>query len=174
MDGIISAGEYFAMTDRLPSIVDVEFDCVPLRTIGRLDIPLDASDAQRRRAAHMQSAINSYGVERTYFLQNARCVFRFANSDVEGVCRFEFEGIARTDAGDRKCEEVILEVALVSETCGGVPSVVQEWLIERVRQAVAIEFDRFIAAGQLAAQVGQPEAPSRMAENLDGLGGMDV
>ena len=162
------------MTDSLPSLVDVEFECVPLRTIGRLDIPLDASDAQRRRAVHMQSAINSYGVERTYFLQNARCVFRFANSDVEGVCRFEFEGIARTDAGDRKCEEVILEVALVSETCGGVPSVVQEWLIERVRRAVAIEFDRFIAAGQLAAHAGQPEAPSPAAGTLDGLGGMDV
>ncbi len=161
------------MTDPLPSVVDVEFECVPLRTIGRLDIPLDASDVQRRRAAHMQSAINSYGVERTYFLQNARCVFRFANSDVEGVCRFEFEGVARTDAGDRKCEEAILEVALVSETCGGVPDAVREWLVDRVRRAVAIEFDRFIAAGQLAAHAG-PSSESAATDKLDGLGGMDV
>ena len=56
------------MTDPLPSVVDIEFECVPLRSVGRLDIPLDASDVQRRRAEHMQSAINSYGVERTYFL----------------------------------------------------------------------------------------------------------
>jgi hypothetical protein len=156
------------MTDPLPSVVDVEFECVPLRTIGRLDIPLDASDAQRRRASHMQSAINAYGVERTYFLQNARCVFRFANSDVVGVCRFEFEGVVRTDAGDRKCEDAILDVALVSETCGGVPAQVEAWLIDRVRQAVMIEFDRFIAAGQHHA--GSP-APTG---DLAGLSGLDV
>lgn len=154
------------MTDPLPSVVDIEFDCIPLRTVGRLDIPIDASDAQRRRAAHMQSAINTYGVERTYFLQNARCVFRFANSDVEGICRFEFEGVARTDAGDRKCEEVILDVMLVSNTCGGVPSTVETWLVERVRQAVGIEFDRFIAAGQF----GQPEAQPSTAGGLGGMG----
>jgi hypothetical protein len=156
------------MTDPLPSVVDVEFDCIPLRTIGRLDVPLDASDAQRRRAERMQSAVNSYGVDRTYFLQNARCVFRFANSDVEGICRFEFEGVVRTDAGDRKCEDAILDVALVSETCGGVPAPVEAWLIDRVRQAVMIEFDRFIAAGQHHA--GSP-APTG---DLAGLSGMDV
>lgn len=163
----IGRRKLFAMTDSLPSVVDIEFDCIPLRTVGRLDIPIDASDAQRRRAAHMQSAINAYGVERTYFLQNARCVFRFANSEVEEVCRFEFEGVARTDAGDRKCEEVVLDVTLVSETCGGVPTTVETWLVERVRRAVAIEFDRFIAAGQL----GQPESQAPAA---GGLGGMDV
>ncbi len=156
-----------------PSVVDVEFDCVPLRSIKRLDIPLDASDLQRRRAARMQAAIGSYGVERTYFLQNARCVFRFANSDVEGVCRFEFEGVARTDAGDRKCEEVNLDVTLVSETCGGVPVAVQQWLIDRVRHAVAIEFDRFLAAGQPAAS--SPDASEQTpATALGGLGGLDV
>jgi hypothetical protein len=163
----IGRRKLFAMTDPLPSVVDIEFDCIPLRTVGRLDIPIDASDAQRRRAAHMQSAINSYGVERTYFLQNARCVFRFANSDVEGICRFEFEGVARTDAGDRKCEEVILDVTLVSDTCGGVPPAVEAWLVERVRQAVCIEFDRFIAAGQLGQAESQPSTAG-------GLGGMDV
>ncbi|WP_428308368.1 hypothetical protein [Lacipirellula sp.] len=158
------------MFDPQSSVVDVEFECIPLRTIGRTDIPMDASPAQRRRAEHMQSAINSYGVERTYFLQNARCVFRFANSDVEGSCRFEFEGVARTDAGDRKCDEVTLETTLVSETCGGVPPAVQAWLVERVHRAVLVEFDRFIAAGQLAARAAEADAPTK----LDGVGGMDV
>lgn len=161
------------MADPLPSIIDVEFDCIPLRTVGRLDVPLDASDAQRRRASHMQTAINAYGVERTYFLQNARCVFRFANSDVEGICRFDFEGVVRTDAGDRKCEDADLEVTLVSETCGGVPASIEAWLVERVRHAVIVEFDRFIAAGQLHASSGEA-IHAVPAADLDGLGGMDV
>lgn len=156
------------MNDLSLPVVDVAFDCLPLRSVGRLDIPLDASESLRRRAERMQLAIQTHGAERSYFLYNARCIFRFANSEFEGVCRFEFEGIARTDAGDRKCEEVVLNVSLVSETCGGVPDEVQPWLVERVRQAVAIEFDRFIAAGQLASrsdELGQ-------VENLAGLGGL--
>jgi hypothetical protein len=145
------------------SAVDIAFDCLPLRLVARLDVPLDASDALRRRAERIKAAIESYGAERTYFLYNARCVFRFANSEVDGVCRFEFEGAVLTDAGDRKCEQAMLDVRLVSETCGGVPAEVEMWLSERVRRAVAIEFDRFIAAGQL-------ETPSDDA----GLFGMNV
>ena len=160
------------MIDPLSSFVDVEFESIPLRSVGRLDVPLDASDAQRRRAEHMQLAIKAYGQERTYFLQDARCVFRFANSDVQGICRFEFDGVVRTDAGDRKCEEADLQVTLVSETCGGVPEPVETWLAERVRQAVMVEFDRFIAAGQHGAS-GEP-AHAAPTTDLDGVGGMDV
>ena len=150
--------------------VDIAFDCLPMRSISRLDIPLDASDGLRRRAERMKSALNELGAERTYYLYNARCVFRFANSEVAGVCRFEFEGAVHTDAGDRVCESTHLEVRLLSETCGGVPSEVEAWLADRVRQAVAVEFDRFIAAGQLAQQAAGPG----ILDDLGGLSGMDV
>lgn len=153
--------------------VDIAFDCLPLRTVGRLDVPLDASDPMRRRGERMKAAIEALGLERSYFLDNARCVFRFANSDVDGVCRFDFDGAVLTDAGDRKCERTMLDVRLVSETCGGVPREVETWLADRVRQAVAIEFDRFIAAGQLAASSGKSGDPSSLGE-ISGLGGMDV
>ncbi len=132
--------------------VQIGFDCLPLRSLARLDVPLDASDELRERAERMKAAIAALGADRSYFLYNAHCVFRFANSEVEGLCRFAFEGAVQTDSGDRKCERSLLEVRLVSETCGGVPDAVLAWLGERVRQAVAIEFDRFIAAGQLAAR----------------------
>lgn len=129
-----------------PPAIDVIFSCLPLRRVGRLDVPLDASEAQRQRSLRMKAAITALGLERTYYLYDAHCVFRFANSDVDGACRFEFEGAVVTDAGDRKCQQTQLEVRLVSETCGGVPAEVEAWLAQRVRQAVAIEFDRFLLA----------------------------
>jgi hypothetical protein len=153
--------------------VDIAFDCQPLRSIARLDVPLDASDRLRHRAGLIKGAVETYGAERTYYLYNARCVFRFANSEIDGLCRFEFEGVVRTDVGDRKCVDAQLEIRLVSETCGGVPEPVKAWLYDRVRQAVAIEFDRFIAAGQLPAQNPPGEAPATPAD-LSGIAGLDV
>lgn len=153
--------------------VDIAFDCLPLRSVARLDVPLDASEAVKQRGARIKAAYEAYGPERTYFLYNARCVYRFANSEVEGVCRFAFEGIIRTDAGDRKCEHASLDVCLVSETCGGVPAAVAAWLAQRVQHAVAIEFDRFMAAGSLSggdAKAGQ----LRDLGDLAGPGGMGV
>jgi hypothetical protein len=155
------------------SVVGIAFDCLPLRLVSRLDVPLDASDALRRRAERIKAAVETFGAERTYFLYNAHCVFRFANSEVDGVCRFDFDGFVLTDAGDRRCEQTLLETRLVSETCGGISEPVQAWLAERVRRAVAIEFDRFIAAGQLAAQTGEV-GRGNMVGDLSGLGGMGV
>jgi len=162
-----------AMTVSPDPAVDIAFDCLPLRSVARLDVPLDASDALRRRGERIKAAIEAFGVERSYFLYNARCVFRLANSEVDGICRFEFEGAVRTDAGDRKCERTMLEVRLVSETCGGVPAEAEAWLTDRVRQAVAIEFDRFIAAGQLSPAGSGASDMTHLGE-LSGLQGMDV
>jgi hypothetical protein len=153
--------------------VDIAFDCLPLRSVGRLDVPLDASDAFRRRVERIKAAMEEFGAERTYFLYNARCIFRFANSEIEGVCRFEFEGVVRTDAGDRKCQQTLLDVRLASETCGGVPQLVETWLADRVRQSAGIEFDRFIAAGQLA-EGGEPFESLAHLAGLGGFSGLDV
>jgi hypothetical protein len=150
--------------------IEIAFDCLPLRSVGRLDIPLDASEAFRRRAEKVKAALNDFGAERTYFLYNGHCVFRFANSDVEGACRHEFEGVVRTDLGDRLCQQVLVEVRLASETCGGIPGEVEAWLAERVRRAVGIEFDRFIAAGQLASD----DCDTAGLGTVSGFKGIDV
>ena len=133
----------------MESAVDISFSCLPLRSIGRLDVPIDASGIYRIRYERLRSAIAEFGVERSYYLYDAHCLFRLANSEVEGMVRFKFEGIVRTDAGDALTETVKLETELASETCGGLSAEVQAWLTQRVEKAVAIEFDRFIAAGQL-------------------------
>ena len=148
--------------------VDVAFDCLPLRSVGRLDVPLDASDALRHRGGLIKRVVDQFGADRTYYLYNAHCVFRFANSEIEGVCRFKFEGIVRTDAGDRKCISADLETHLVSETCGGIPETTKAWLYDRVRQAVVVEFDRFIAAGHAGASA------KSSTTDLSGVAGLDV
>ncbi|TWU28585.1 hypothetical protein [Bythopirellula polymerisocia] len=154
-------------------VVDIAFDCLPLRSISRLDAPLDAPPEFRRRHELLAAAMERFGPARTYFLYNARCVFRLANSEIEGMIRFEFDGIVRTDASDLLTEQVDLESKLASDTCGGIPPEVEDWLKNRVEQAVAIEFDRFIAAGQLterSSDLGQDVSLSTLA----GFSGMNV
>jgi len=156
----------------VPSI-DIAFACLPFRSVSRLDVPMDASPQYRARVERMKAALQTHGAERTYYLYDAHCVFRFANSEVEGMVRFEFEGIVRTDAGDLLTNDVDLEVILTGETCGIIPPEVELWLRERVHRAVAIEFDRFIAAGHLSAcaeNLGQLERLS----DLSAFSGMHV
>lgn len=157
----------------LEPVVDIAFDCLPLRSLGRLDAPLDSPPEFRRRHEKLATAMDRFGPERSYYLYNARCVFRLANSEIEGMVRYEFDGIIRTDASDLLTEFVDLEAMLASETCGGVSPEVDAWFKERVEKAVAIEFDRFIAAGQLtqrANELGQDVSLTTLA----GFSGMNV
>jgi hypothetical protein len=134
-------------------VVDIAFDCLPLRSIGRVDVPIDASPAYRERCERLLLAINTYGSENAYFLYNTRCVYRLANSDVDNMLRFSFGGVVVTDRSDGKAERADLAVKLVSETCGPMPPEVLAWFRPVVNRAVLIEFDHFIAAGRLAERV---------------------
>jgi hypothetical protein len=69
------------------------------------------------------------------------------------MLRFTFDGVVLTDRSDYKADRADLQVELAAETCGGVPPAALEWLRGVVNRAVLVEFDRFIAAGQLAARV---------------------
>lgn len=136
--------------------VDIAFDCFPLGTVGQLRPPLDASPEYRQRCERIAEAIARYGPRRTYWLENAHCTFRLANSEVVGMVRFEFTGVARTDPSDVRSEKLELAVHLAAETCGGVPDDVRTWLVQQVERAVAMEFDRFLAAGRGAAASETP------------------
>jgi hypothetical protein len=136
-------------------VVDIAFDCLPLRSIARVDIPLDASPAFRARSERLQQAVNRYAGENAYFLYNTRCTFRLANSDIDNMLRFSFEGMLLTDRSDCKADRADLNVVLAAETCGGVPPAAVDWLRGIVMRAVLIEFDRFIEAGKLAERVEQ-------------------
>jgi hypothetical protein len=153
--------------------VDIAFDCLPLRSVGRIDVPLDASPAFRVRCERLQKSIDTYGVENAYYLYNTRCVFRLANSDVENMLRFTFEGTLSTDRGDARAAWADLAIELAAETCGAVSREVLEWFDGVVTRAVLIEFDRFIAAGKLAERVVEVGRVDEIS-GLAGFAGIDV
>ena len=136
-------------------------------------MPLDASPEFRARLEHLKRSIDEHGVENAYFLYNARCVYRLANSDIDGMLRFSFEGTVLTDRSDAKADRADLDVELVSETCGGVPAVVVDWFCGAVERAVLVEFDRFIAAGHLARRVDELERLTQLAD-LSDFAGMNL
>ena len=152
--------------------VDIAFDCLPLRSVGRVDVPLDASPAFRARCEKLQRAIDTHGTENAYFLYNTRCVFRLANSDVENMLRFSFDGTLLTDRSDCKASHADLAVELTAQTCGALPPEVQAWFRGVVERAVLIEFDHFIAAGSLADRLSHLGRVERVADLTDFAGGV--
>ena len=147
--------------------VDIAFDCLPLRSVGRVDVPLDASPAYRERCERLQRAIEKYGAANTYFLYNTRCVYKLANSDIDNMLRFTFDGVVVTDRSDGRAERAELTVKLTSETCGPMSPDVLAWFGRVVERAVLIEFNHFIAAGQLEARVaglGQVDSIADVAD----------
>lgn len=129
--------------------VEISFDCLPLRTVGRLDIPIDASPKYRERCERIKQAIDKHGSHNTYYLYNAQCIFHLTNHDELGMIEFRFEGTALTDSSDLKTERCDLLIELVRETCDWLTAPVVKWFEESVSHAVAVEFDRYIFAGDL-------------------------
>jgi hypothetical protein len=153
--------------------VDIAFDCLPLRLVGRVDVPIDASPAFRARSEALQRAIDAHGTENAYFLYNTRCVFRLANSEVDNMLRFSFEGTLFTDRSDAKADRAQLAVELQGQTCGAISPDVLAWFRKVVEKAVLIEFDHFIAAGRLAQRVSDLGTVDSIAD-LAGFAGMNV
>jgi len=155
-------------------VVDIAFDCLPLRSIGRVDIPLDASPAYRERCERLLKAIDIYDhSHNAYFLYNTRCVYRLANSDIENMLRFAFGGVVVTDRSDGRAERADLDIRLTSETCGSISPEVLAWFRRIVERAVLIEFNHFISAGRLAAHVENLGHVDSIAD-LAGFAGMNV
>lgn len=154
-------------------VVDIAFDCLPLRSLPRVDIPLDASPAFRSRCECLRKALDAHPGENAYYLYNTRCTYRLANSDIDNMLRFSFDGTLVTDRSDCKADRADLDIVLTAETCGGVPPAALDWLRGIVRQAVLIEFDRFISDGQLAARKHELSSLDSIA-TIGAFAGMNV
>jgi hypothetical protein len=122
--------------------VDISFDCLPLRSIGRLDIPLDASPAYQAKLQRIKTALETHGTVGTYYLHNAACKFHLTNEPEFGAIEFRFEGTLFTDETDTKAHRAQLQVDLVRETVDWLTAPVVEWFHESVTHAVRVEFDR--------------------------------
>jgi hypothetical protein len=131
------------------SFVEIAFDCLPLRSVGRLDIPLDASPQYRARCERIKHALEKHGSHNSYFLYNANCIFHLTNQSDLGSLEFSFEGAVLTDPSDRQTVHADLEVTLVRETCDWLTEPVVAWFRETVSKAAMAEFNRYIEMGDL-------------------------
>ncbi len=152
--------------------VDIEFECLPLRSVGRMDIPIDASPKYRARCERIKRALEAHGSHNSYFLFNAACAFHLTNQDGIGTIQFGFEGTVLTDPSDQRTVHADLAVELTRETCDWLTRPVTAWLAESVVKAVEVEFDRYIAAGDLAQTVQRIEHLQAQSDQRGGFLGM--
>jgi len=128
---------------------EISFDCLPLRSLPRLDVPFDAPPEMQAFAERLKKAIRNHGSHNAYYLHNATCAYHLTNDPAVGMVEFRFEGTVLTDEQDCKATGCDIEVAIQGETCDWLTEPVVAWFCETVRRAVLVEFDRFIAAGDL-------------------------
>lgn len=140
--------------------VDVQFDCLPLRSVTRLDPPLDASPALVAKWNRIKSAIHLHGNHNTYYLHNAHCRFYVTNNPNAGMIAFKFEGVLFTNPTDSKAIRCDLAVELDQENVPWLEQHVVKWFKESVSHAVIEEFNRFI-------QAGDSEKTKQRLEQLD-------
>lgn len=152
--------------------VEIEFDCLPLRSVGRLDIPLDASPKYRQRCENVKAAISKHGSFNTYYLYNARCVYHLLNQVDAGSIEFKFEGTIITTPDDQRCQHCDLMVELHRETCDWLTAPITNWFAETVSRSVAVEFNRYIAAGDLEQTRRRIEKIQAASDQSDGFVGM--
>jgi len=153
--------------------LEISFDCVPLRTLGRLDVPLDAPPELETLVQRVKRAVEKHGRHNTYYLHNARYVLHLTNDPQIGMLEFRFEGTVLTDAEDRKTLHSDLDVELARETCDWLTEPVVDWFREAVNRAVQVEFDRYIAAGDLQRtkeRIARLEAESDARSGFLGMG----
>ena len=152
--------------------VQIAFDCLPLRSVGRLDIPIDASPIYRAFCERVKAAFDKHGSHNAYYLHNARCVFHLTNDPEIGLLEFCFEGTVLTDDPDLHALHADLQVQLHGETCGWLIEPVVRWFEETVSRAVIVEFDRFIEAGDLEQTRQRIEKLQAASEESGGFLGM--
>jgi hypothetical protein len=152
--------------------VEVKFDCLPLRSAGKISVPEDASPKLAEKLMRIQAAIDKHGTLNSYYLHNATCTFHLTNDPAIGMFQFNFEGVLLTDARDLKSHSCDLNVELARETCSWVNQTIVDWLAETVQRAVLVEFDRYISAGDLSKTLQRLEALQKASEESGGFVGM--
>lgn len=154
--------------------VDIRFDCLPLRSVGRLDIPLDASPRFRAKCERIKRALVNHGAHNTFYLHEGECVLRFSNHPTEGVVEFRFEGTVTTDGLDEKTIGADLDVQLRYDACRGLTEPVVAWLKDAVVRAVMLEFDHYVNYGGLSRTRERTAVVDHQWENASGFVGMGI
>jgi hypothetical protein len=152
--------------------VEISFDCLPLRSVTRLDVPLDASPKYQMFCERVKQAIERHGSLNTYYLYNAHCTYHLTNDAELGLLDYRFEGTVLTDADDLHCKTCDLTVSLDRESCDWLTQPVVDWFAESVSRSVACEFDRYIQAGDLQRAKQRVEEIQKACDEGGGFVGM--
>ncbi len=154
--------------------VDISFDCLPLRSVTRLDPPLDASPALAAKWERIKQSIQEHGTHNTYYLHNAFCRFFVTNDPKCGMISFKFEGVVFTDENDSCPRSASLQVTLDQENVPWLEQHVVRWFSETVIHAVCTEFNRYIGAGDPARTRQRLEQLQKTLEDSGGFVGMHL
>jgi hypothetical protein len=152
--------------------VEIEFECLPLRSITRLDVPVDASPVYEQFVLRVKEAMSKHGSFNTYYLHAGKCGYHLTNDSAEGHVVFAFEGTAMTDPEDRQTRAIDITVKLDSETCSWLSEPIVGFLAESVQHAVLVEFNRYIEAGDLKKTEERIKAVQEQSDSSDGFVGM--
>ncbi len=152
--------------------VEVEFDCLPLRSITRIDVPVDASPAYEQFVLRVKAAMSKHGTHNTYYVHRGHCTYHMTNDPKRGEVSFKFEGTVMTDTTDRLTKSVDLSVELQRETCQWLTEPIVTFLAESVKHATMVEFDRYIDAGDLERTEQRIAKINQQSDEADGYVGM--
>ncbi|MFK8112320.1 MAG: hypothetical protein AB8B91_08960 [Rubripirellula sp.] len=152
--------------------VEVEFECLPLRSITRLDVPVDASPAYEQFVLRVKAAMAKHGSHNAYYLHRGVCAFHVTNDPARGRVAFAFEGTVLTGQSDQATKALDLTVKMDRETCPWLSEPVVHFFEESVQHAVLVEFDRYILAGDLEKTQQRIKAVQEQSDSADGFVGM--
>ena len=152
--------------------VDIQFDCLPLRSISRLDVPVDASPKYEQFVLRVKAAMAKHGTHNTYYLHRGTCTYHLTNDPKQGCVIFDFEGTVLTGEKDLQTRSVDINVTLAQETCEWLSEPVVGFLAESVQHAVLVEFDRYINAGDLQKTEERIRLINEQSDSTEGFVGM--
>tara|TARA_R110002049_G_scaffold27321_2_gene94219 strand:- start:415556 stop:416062 length:507 start_codon:yes stop_codon:yes gene_type:complete len=152
--------------------VEIEFDCLPLRSVTRLDVPVDASPKYEQFVLRVKDAMAKHGTHNTYYLHRGTCTYHLTNDPKQGCVVFDFEGTVMTGPKDRQTRSVDINVSLAQETCAWLNEPVVGFLAESVQHALLVEFNRYIDAGDLEKTEQRIRAINEQSDSADGFVGM--
>ena len=152
--------------------VEIEFDCLPLRSITRFDVPVDASPVYEQFVLRVKAAMSKHGSHNTYFLHHGRCTYHLTNDADNGEVQFMFEGTVMTDQQDMRTKGVDLDIKLERESCGWLTEPMVGFLAESAEHAVMVEFDRYIRAGDLQKTEERIKTVEAQSDSAGGFVGM--
>jgi hypothetical protein len=154
--------------------VEITFRCIPLRSIARLTPPVDEAQEVMEAFGSLRAAAEKHGFHNSYFLHDGRCVYHLTNHEQIGMLEFCFHGTVLTDADDMQTRDCDLQVELAGEVCEWLTTAATDWFADSVREAVKVEFDRFIAAGDLEKTVQRLEELRAASDAQSGFLGLGL